>query len=384
MIWPNLKQSMEIHFNSTESWFFLIFSVSLLIQLIYLWLIFGRFAFNKSKPTDKKISLPVSVVICAKNEFPNLKENLPLILNQDYPDFEVVVVNDASDDETIFLLEDLDHEYERLKVVTIEKDFNFFKGKKFPLALGIKSAKNEYLLLTDADCAPGGKHWISEMAKGFADSREVVLGYGKLNESGNLINKVIRFETAFTALQYFSLALWGSPYMGVGRNLAYKKSLFIENKGFISHYNILSGDDDLFINKVANRKNTAITLSPGSFTHSEAKQSFSAWWRQKRRHLSTGRYYKASHKLWLGLFSISYLLWLILGIVLLIRGYLIVWVLSLLAIRVVSHLIIMKKTFDQLKEKKLLVISPLIELFLIIIYPVIVGVNQVFKESRWK
>lgn len=374
---------MELHFNSIEDWYFLAFGALILLQLIYYWLIFGRFAFYKI-PKSTPSEIPISVVICAKNEFQGLKKNLPLILNQDYPEFEVVVVNDASDDETIFLLEDLAHEYKHLKVVTIAQDLNFFKGKKFPLALGIKSAKFENLLLTDADCEPAGNRWIAEMASGFTSGKEVVLGYGPHDESNGFLNKIIRFETAFTAMQYFSLAIWGLPYMGVGRNLAYKRSLFIQNKGFISHYKVQSGDDDLFINKVAKKSNTSIVFSPDSFASSKAKERFDEWWRQRRRHLSTGLYYKPVHKIILGGYSLSFLLVVLFFILLMITGKLILLSIILLITRFLSQLILFKIVFNKLQEKKLLLFSPLIELFITLIYPLMVGFNLVFKESRWK
>jgi cellulose synthase/poly-beta-1,6-N-acetylglucosamine synthase-like glycosyltransferase len=374
---------VNLQFHTIWDWIFLAFGIAVLIQLIYFWLVFGRFAFYKP-PKREKITLPVSVVICAKNEYHHLKKHLPVILNQDYPEFEVVVVNDASDDETIFLLEDLDREYEHMKVVTIEKDLNFFKGKKFPLALGIKSARYENLLLTDADCEPASDQWIAEMASGFNENREVVLGYGPYFDSPGFLNKIIRYETAFTAIQYFSLALWGKPYMGVGRNLAYKKSLFMQHKGFISHYKVSSGDDDLFINKVARKSNTSIILSPRSFARSRAKEHFKDWWWQKRRHLSTGKYYKAVHKLILGGYSLSYLFVVLSLILFLITGKFILLAIILFLTRLLSQIILFKFAFNKLEEKKLLLISPLIELIITLIYPLMVGFNLVSKESRWK
>ncbi|MFU8842479.1 MAG: glycosyltransferase [Bacteroidales bacterium] len=374
---------MELNLNTVEGWLMVVFFAASFTQLIYYWLVFSRFAYYKT-PDYPEPDIPVSVVIAAKNEYHNLKKNLPLILNQNYSDFEVVVVNDASDDESIFLLEDMSHEYKRLKVVTIQQDLNFFKGKKFPLSLGIKSAKNEYLLLTDADCAPAGPDWIWEMAKGFSQNREIVLGYGPYNQNSGILNKVIRYETAFAALNYFSLALWGIPYMGVGRNLAYKKSLFIKSGGFISHYKVSSGDDDLFINKVAVKKNTAVMVTPESFTLSDAKRSFHHWWRQKRRHLSTGMHYKLKHKIILGGYSVTYLMMLA-GLVWQLLAGEILWAVALLfAVRLFSQLIIFKKTFYRLWEKKLLLISPLIELYLTLIFPFMVFVNLLFKEGRWK
>ncbi|OQX79647.1 MAG: hypothetical protein B6D61_03240 [Bacteroidetes bacterium 4484_249] len=327
---------------------FWIYASAIAIQLLYYWVIFSRFA------------------------------------AQDYPDFEVVVVNDASDDETIFLLEDLERDYSHIKVVSIKQDLNFFSGKKFPLALGIKSAKNEHLLLTDADCTPAGNYWIKEMASNFSPGKDVVLGYGKYNKEKGFLNTIIRYETVMTAIQYFSYALLGIPYMGVGRNLAYKKSLFIESKGFISHYNVSSGDDDLFINKVANRKNTRIEVHPESFTISPAKATFRDWWIQKRRHLSTGKYYKIKHKIILGLYSFSLFIVFLSFILLLVVKFCPILVVSLFVLRFLSQILILKKSTDKLNEKKLLLISPLIEVLLLGIYPVIVIANLVSKQSRWK
>jgi glycosyltransferase involved in cell wall biosynthesis len=353
------------------------------LQLYYLWGIFGWFAFyrKKTKPLN---SLPISVVICAKNEYQNLKVNLPAVLKQDYPDFEVVIVNDASDDETIFLLQDLEREYPHLRVVNIPQDLNFFKGKKFPLSIGIKSAKHEHLLLTDADCLPAGPNWIREMAGNFDQKTEIVLGYGQYQAKGNLLNVIIRFETMMTAIQYFSYAIIGLPYMGVGRNLAYKKSLFMKNNGFISHYKIPSGDDDLFINQVANRKNTRIEVNPGSFTVSAAKESFLGWWMQKRRHLTTGKFYKRKHKFLLGLYSGSLMLFYLVFVLLLILKFSFILVIGAFSLRLLSMLIIFKKSMIRLNEKKLLLISPIIELLLLGIYPVIILANQVIREKKWK
>ena len=120
-----------------------------------------------------------------------------------------------------------------------------------------------------------------------------------------LLNKIIRFETFQSALQFFSFALAGLPYMGVGRNLSYKKGLFFQVKGFSSINHIPSGDDDLFINKVANKKNTAIVIDPGAITLSEPKKKFGEWIRQKTRHYTTAKYYKPVHKFLLGLYSFS-------------------------------------------------------------------------------
>jgi glycosyltransferase involved in cell wall biosynthesis len=353
------------------------------MQLFYFWGIFARFAFYRKKTPTNNLP-PVSVVISAKNEYHNLKDKLPSILNQNYPDFEVVIVNDASDDETIFLLQDLEREYKHLKIVNISQDLNFFKGKKFPLSLGIKSAKNEVLLLTDADCIPSSPNWIREMAGNFNSNTEIVLGYGPYEKKNNVLNMIIRYETIMTSVQYFSYTLAGIPYMGVGRNLAYTKSLFIKNKGFISHYTISSGDDDLFINKAATSRNTSIEIHPDSYTVSPAKNIFRDWWYQKRRHLSTGYYYKPKHKFILGIYSGSLVFMYLLFVTLLLAKFYMYIVLAIFAVRLISKLIIFKKSMQRLNENKLLLISPLFELFLLGFFPIILLANLVIKQSKWK
>ena len=199
--------------NVLFSILFFIFSISAFIQLIYYWVLFSRLAFYRAK-SRKRTKEPVSVVICAKDEYENLQTNLPLILEQDYKEFEVVVVNDASEDDTAELLTDLSLKYKNLKIVDIKADLNFFKGKKFPLSIGIKSAKNDIILLTDADCKPESKNWISHMQSAFTGDKKIVLSYGAYEKKKGILNKIIRFDTLHIAIQYLSYALAGIPYMG--------------------------------------------------------------------------------------------------------------------------------------------------------------------------
>ncbi|MFC2111125.1 glycosyltransferase [Bacteroidota bacterium] len=353
------------------------------IQLIYYWGIFSRLAFY-SKKTESKHHLPVSVVIAARNEYFNLQENLPLILEQDYPEFEVVVVNNSSNDESEYLLKELSDKYDKLKIVNIRENVNFFKGKKFPLSVGIKSAKNEYLLLIDADCKPTSNKWIENMQSAFDEKTQIVLGYGPYMPKKSILNTIIRFDTIQIAMQYLSYSLIGLTYMGVGRNLAYTKSLFHKSKGFSSHYKIMSGDDDLFINNVTNRKNTGIMINSDSFTYSESEDSFSNWTKQKKRHLSTGKYYKFKHKFLLGLYSLSLFLFYLTGISLLIIVFNIEIVVSLFALKLISQIFIFKKCMIKLNEKNLLLISPILEIVLLCINPVLSFANLIVKTNKWK
>ena len=273
----------------------IVFGLMLILQLYTYLAGFLRLALFKKKPKNTTHP-PVSLVICARNEEDNLRRFLPLVLEQDYPNYEVIVVNDCSFDNSYDLLKELALTYRHLKVANIKEVEGREHGKKFAMTIGIKAAQHETLVLTDADCYPSSNHWISSIMDAYEPGKEIVLGYGKYERKPGFLNLMIRFDTFYIATQYLSMALRGKAYMGVGRNLSYKKNLFFQVKGFASHIHLDSGDDDLFINEVATLHNTAIVIEKGSSTVSEPKTGWKAWFHQKKRHISTAKYYKAEHK----------------------------------------------------------------------------------------
>jgi len=244
---------------------------------------------------------PLSVIVCARNEIKNLKEYLPALMTQNYPEYEVVIVNDRSWDGTEEFLEEMEKVYRNLKVVKVLDNDKFLAGKKFAVTMGIKAAKYEWLVFTDADCTPGSDQWLMDMQQPEDENIEIFLGYSPYIKKHGLLNALIRFETFFTAVNYLSFALKGMPYMGVGRNMAYKKSLFFKNKGFAAHMHIPSGDDDLFVNANANRLNTAICIHKDSHVWSEPNRTWSGYLKQKKRHFGAGKMYKSKHKFILSL-----------------------------------------------------------------------------------
>ncbi|MBC8320681.1 MAG: glycosyltransferase [Bacteroidetes bacterium] len=361
-----------------------LFLLSGIIQLIYYFVVFSKLAFYREEIKQSNNYQPVSVIISAHNEDYNLQKNLPTILNQNYPDFEVVVVNHASTDDTSEILADLKPQYGNLKVVTIEQDLNFFKGKKFPLSIGIKSSKNEILLLTDADCNPVSDRWIESMALNYTSKTEVVLGYGPYIKSGGFLNQLIRYDTFMIAVQYFSFALMGFPYMGVGRNLSYRKSTFYKNKGFTSHYKLESGDDDLFIRQVANSANTKIEISAISFMYSKPKNSFNGWLLQKQRHLSTGKAYSNIFKLLLGSYSFSQVMLYLTFITLLCKNVLLIATLALMLVTIISRLFIQKKAASKLGENQILLFSLFGDIIHVFLLPIITIISLIRKPVSWK
>jgi cellulose synthase/poly-beta-1,6-N-acetylglucosamine synthase-like glycosyltransferase len=360
-----------------------LFALTFLFQLFFYWIFFWRLARYANSNTDSATK-GVSVVICARNEYHHLKENLRLMLEQDYPEYEVLVVNHSSDDDTKYFLTYLEEKYPHLTTISIEEDLNFFSGKKFPLSIGIKSAKYDLVLLTDADCRPASKDWIRLMQSAYTPKTEVVLGYGPYYHRKGFLNKLIRYDTAHIAIQYLSYALAGVPYMGVGRNLSYMKQLFYKHRGFIPHYSIRSGDDDLFINRVAGRSNTAVMVEPGSFTFSDPKETIGEWITQKRRHLSTGNLYKFRHKLLLGLYSFSLLSFYVLFILLLSLNWSLIPVLTLFTIRLVSQYVVFARCMKRLNERDLLIFLPFYEIVLLLVNAGTMTSNFFHKPTRWK
>lgn len=334
--------------------FYYIFIFAAIVQIFTYLFVFSRLAFYKSPPIgDWEATLeqevPISVVICARNEAQNLQKYLPSILQQNYPIFEVIVVNDASTDATAEVLVRFSKQYPHLHIVHTEGLVRNMAGKKFALTKGIEATHYDHLLFTDADCEPASQGWIQEMAKNFTKKRQIVLGYGPYRDHKGCLNKIIQYETLMTALQYLSLGIMGMPYMGVGRNMAYHKSLFISNKGFQNHKNTPSGDDDLFINEVAHAHNTAVNISPETFCYSEPPLNWKAWFFQKKRHLSTGKFYSWRNKLILGAISMSHFLFYGTLIVVMITQLFNFTIFSLFICRLISQFSVINRVLKALK-----------------------------------
>jgi glycosyltransferase involved in cell wall biosynthesis len=362
----------------------LAFCMITFLQVFYYLFFFARFAFFK--PKQKKISQthPVSVIICSKDEAANLAKNLPGALVQKYrTTHEVIVVNDNSSDESRYVLEQYQKTFRQLQLVELKHQARLISGKKFPLSLGIKKARYEILLLTDADCVPASEFWIEKMQEGFNDGTEIVLGYGALHKRKGIFNKLVRWETFHTALQYLSYALAGYPYMGVGRNLSYKRTVFFRQKGFSSHNHIPGGDDDLFINKAATKKNTAIVINKDAFTLSEPPKSWHEWVQQKNRHYTTSKYYKAGHKFLLGLYTFSHFFFYPLFLITLLF---VSWKLSLIVfgVRLILQGIVLLPVTNKLNEKDLFPWYWLFDAWMFFYY--LLFSTAVFKkpQKNWK
>ena len=354
------------------------------IQLFYFLFFFSGVAFGRTKKLLPVPREPLSVVICARNEAENLKENLPLILGQDYPDFEVIVVNDNSTDDTTGVLHNLSAAHPKLQIRNITQESKGLHGKKFALTVGIKAAQHKTVVLTDADCAPSSRDWLALFQRNFQRKIEVVIGYAPFKKEKGLLNRWVRFDAFWNGLQYLSLAKAGIPYMGVGRNLAYKKELFFSNNVFVKHPNLMSGDDDLFVNHIARRKNVAVEIDAGSFMISPGKSNREDWSFQKQRNLSTERHYKWIHQILLSLFSLSHIMFFLTAIPLALYSPYWLWTIIALGIRFVFLIFIVGFSMRRLRETDLIWLLPIFDLFLTVYY--LSFATSLFKRrnNRWK
>jgi len=360
--------------------YFLAFVV--LINCFY-YLLFTKFTFSHPAKKNNIELFPVSLIVCAKNEAENLKTHIPFWLEQEYPDVEIILINDASYDDTLEVMESFAEKNSNIKIVDVENNEAFWGSKKYALTLGIKKATNHRLIFTDADCKPSSNQWLKEMASNLKDDKQLILGFGGYQKYSGFLNKLIRFETLMTAVQYFSYAEMGMPYMGVGRNIGYTSKLFYDNNGFMSHMEIPSGDDDLFVNQVATKKNTAICFSEESFTYSVPKKSWKEWILQKKRHVTTAKHYKFQHKFLLGLYYSSQLLFWVLALASLLF---LDWKIPviIIAFRFLIQFLIIGKAALKLKQKDLIYLLPFWELFLVLIQLSIFISNSSSKPTKWK
>lgn len=378
-------QSWYLAWGEVQQILLWIGGASSLAILFYYFYFFIRIALHKTPDVVSGNLPPVSVIICARNEEQNIIDLLPRVLNQQYAaPFEVVVVNDGSWDGTGDELKELAKTHAQLQLVTIEEHIQHRSGKKFALTLGIKKARYNHFVLTDADCYPISEQWLSHMAAGFAQGKQIVLGAGTYAASSGLLNALIRYESYLTGTFFLSFALAGLPYMGVGRNLAYTREAYEKVGGFKKHYHIASGDDDLFVRDAATAKNTSICLHPDALVVSHPAQSWTEWWWQKKRHYTTAPHYKMVVKTLLALYPLAVLLFLVAAIGLLVYENSRHIALVGLGAKIMFQLIIFRLTFAVQNDRLLWLMSPVLEVILLFNQAIAAILGLFVKQSRWK
>lgn len=373
----------ELH-NDWKTYLFFGFCGIAAFHLFFVLLSYARLAFHRSSKEVLAEKLPpVTIIIAARNESQNLFNNIPFIMDQDYPEFEVIVVNHQSIDDSQYILDAMAREYKNLRVIKVERSKHLKYGKKLPLTIGIKGAKYEHLLFTDADCKPDSKTWIQSMAKRFNEKKQIVMGYGPYRKEKGFLNRFIRFDATWIAVNYFSFAKMGAPYMAIGRNLAYTKTTFNNTNGFKSHYSLSSGDDDLFIQEAAKKKNYTINIDPDAFCYSDPVKSWSKLFRQKSRHYTTTEKYKVIKKWMLGIYPLTLLL-LTTSFVILMFDKNFLWLTLAIYLFVLTiKWIVLGRAFKKLEASKFIVWLPVWDLMYAIITPILYYSIDKKDTKKW-
>ena len=300
-------------FNTAELVLLSAAGILLIIQLIYYFGLYNRIHVHNKAARKEEIRFsqelpPLSVIICARNEADNLRKFLPAILEQDYPEFEVIVINDASTDETEDVLGRMEEKYPHLYHSFTPDSARYISHKKLALTLGIKASKHDWLVFTETNCMPAGNQWLRLMARNFTPQTQIVLGYSGYDRTKGWLHKRVAFDTLFQSLRYLGFALAGKPYMGVGRNMAYRKELFFKQKGYSSHLNLQRGEDDLFVNQLATRTNTRVETDFNATMRIQPVYRYKDWKEEKISYMVTARFYRGIQRYLAGFETFSRLL----------------------------------------------------------------------------
>jgi len=361
---------------------FITIAIVVTIQLVW-WIVFIRWNRTKVRNSGQQPANPVSIIVCAHDEEMNLRRLLPLLLAQQHPALEIIIVNDRSNDGTYDFLLEQSALHPSLKVVTVRNKPDAIPGKKFALTLGIKAATHDIVLLTDADCHPASDQWAKRMSESFRDGVDIVLGISPYESKPGFLNEFIRYESNLTALQYVSLANAGVPYMGVGRNLAYRRKIFFESKGFNAHIHVASGDDDLFVNAHANKQNTVTCIAPEATVFSIPKTNWNDYFHQKKRHLSVGRHYRITHRALLSIWIVSNMLIApALAVSLLFPG--LYWLLLAFPVRWISMILALHPFSKSTGGKITFGLIPVLDIVYSLYFLLMAPVALFTRQTQWK
>ncbi len=359
---------------------FYTFIVCTAIQIIY-YISFSSSLFNRKQKKRTAEQVPVSVIIFAKDCATALEKNLPFILAQNYTKFEVVLINNASTDNTLEVIEKFKARNHNIKVLDVENNEAFWGNKKYPLTLGIKAAKHEHLLFTSPHAEPVSEFWIAEMAKQFRGKKTITLGYTKYKTKNSLGNFFIRFHNLITALQCFSFAKLGNPFMAFGDNFGYQRKTFFKVKGFINHIKLKYGENDLFLKDAANKKNIAFTIAKDSFIEKEAPTSFENWFQEQRIKSLFKKQYKLKHRFLISFFTVSKSFFYLFGIL---SFFFYPWqiMLPITLIYFLVQYIVVGIAASRLKEPYLIFVLPFLEIGLLLIQISIFIANLISKPKH--
>lgn len=380
--------------NVLTNTYTLILLALLLLSFVALSLYYGLFWFRvgrfkrdvvSKQPSANGQQPSVSVVMVVHNEAEFLKSSLPYLLEQDYPDYEIVIVDYTSTDDTRYVLRVCSENYPNLKPILFPHDVNMFQGKKYPLSIGIKSATKDVILLTEAESVPRSFDWVSQMMKGYCGDTQIVMGCNIVKSNGTLLGAFQQYENMTYNASYIGAMAMGNPFTATGRNLSFRRDFFFKQGGFISHYSIPDGADDLFVNANANSRNSSVVLSSDAFVVSEPRSSFRLWHQDRSHRLYTRRYYGLKDKLMLAFYPLSQFVFLA-SLVLLLVFQLFPWQLlvALLVVKLIWQIVSALPLAKRFEIKKIQFFAPLFEFYFLFANTFMTTFALRRKNKQWR
>ena len=333
----------------------IVYGIVTIVQLVYYYVIYGRFAFHRKKSPPGFRDIPVSVVVVVRDDAVQLLQSLPYLLEQQYSFFEIVVVNDRSRDEhSLQAIKEYKERYPNIKIVDLSTAVPTSRGKKMAVSMGVKCASYDHILLTDPGCKPASKQWLSMMVQRF-QLHKIVLGYSTYSKKKGPYSHFLLYDNMVSAVQYFSYALGHSTYRGDIRNIGFVRSLFYQQKGFISYSHHLSGEEDIFIHRASTKNNTAIEFEPEAATVSQHLPQYSFWRMHKLSLFFTRKYNSLKNRLSLGIYELTNLLFyvfLVLSVFASLHNPLLLYiVIGAAVVRIASMYVVMGISAKKLDEK---------------------------------
>lgn len=334
------------------------------LQVIY-WLIFYlKFAISKpSKKSPKRI--PVSVILYVKNQMSEIVDVLPKLLSQQYHDFEVVIVNNASTDDTLEICKEFASLYPNIRIVDVINNEAFWGSKRYALTLGIKASRHEYLLFVDCDTQIPSDNWLWQMSAQFTLNKTIVLGMTQYTKSKDFFNKWIRFEHTFTQLQNFSFSRFVTPYNLVAKNVGYKKEEFYKVNGFIEHMNDVQNEQEFLLKKIATSKNVTVCDEPLSTIFIPTPKNNKEWKIEKKRQLKVLKQMSFGAKFLHTLHHLTRIILLPITVILLCWLYQPIVVLSIYFILFLLRWLVFSLALNKFNQKDIKIWYPIFEMFTI-------------------
>lgn len=349
--------------------------------------------FNKKKrtPTTSNNKQGVSVIIVTNNSADALKTGLLQILEQDYPLFEVVVVNENSTDDTEFVLYVLKKNYSNLTVINLGRNDNNFESYKFSLSIGIRSAKYSYCLLTNVSCTPQGYNWLDKMMEPVNNNNQCKIVTGMVSREKSkygLLNAIVRYDESLSCVNLISYTNLGNAYTSCGMNMIYEKDFFISHGGFIAQYTKMCSQEDYFVHRFSNKKNTATVVDNEAKLLLPPINSFGTFCRTKFATSLSHKALKGSSKVLLATLPLSSFLFYVLLGILFFFSFPWQYILIFIVAKWISQIVFSTKQRRKTSAKKIVWVAPFMEIFFFL-FNFIIRVRVLFyrkkeKKIRWK